>query len=568
MGWFAHFGFGKKLGIAFGVLLLLSVLLGITGWWSIERVVPFVEGMYEDEVLPTTYLATIEATWYEIRLNEYKHYFGENEKVYNDARQRVQTNLGIIDSVTQLYRATQKSDEELRLLSEYLRAVENYNATREPFFQLSEKATKKEAYAYLMGPSKDARSSVMRTMNALIKQQAKSAHSKYAVAQKLAKQIKTWQLGLTIIVVALGIIFAFLIARSITRRLTTLAQKADTIARGDLTQSVHDTSGDEIGLFTQRFEMMVENLRTILSHLSDTVAAVTSASAQILASTEEMAAGAIEQSSQTNDITNSVEELVAATQKNAEMANTTAHSAQDALTAAERGTVTVENTIERMNRIATVVKTSAQKVEELGKAGDEIGEIVDLINDIADQTNLLALNAAIEAARAGEEGRGFAVVADEVRRLAERTAKATKDISEMIRKIQTETKEAVVSMTKGTQEVTEGIQLADSARNALKEIQNIARQVFVLNNQIAEALKAHNDIGISIKQNIERVAAVTNETANGTQQIATAAENLNRLIENLQSLLNQFQIVKKERYQTKQRERLAQLPEKAIHSVG
>jgi methyl-accepting chemotaxis protein len=185
---------------------------------------------------------------------------------------------------------------------------------------------------------------------------------------------------------------------------------------------------------------------------------------------------------------------------------------------------------------------SAETVKELGKSSDQIGEIVSVIDDIADQTNLLALNAAIEAARAGEQGRGFAVVADEVRKLAERTTKATKEIAQMIKKIQTDTEGAVESMEQGTKEVESGIYLADKAGESLKDIVSISQKVTDMVSQIAVASEQQSSASEQISKNVEAISAVTSETASGTQQVARAAEDLNRLTENLQELVGQFKV--------------------------
>jgi methyl-accepting chemotaxis protein len=202
----------------------------------------------------------------------------------------------------------------------------------------------------------------------------------------------------------------------------------------------------------------------------------------------------------------------------------------------------VERTVDGMKRIAEVVRQSALTVQELGKSSDQIGEIIGVIDDIADQTNLLALNAAIEAARAGEHGRGFAVVADEVRKLAERTTKATKEIAGMIRKIQTDTQGAVLSMNQGTQEVEKGITSADQAGAALSEIVKISQQVTDMVLQIASASEQQSDASGQISQNVEVIASVTHETATGVQQVARAAEDLNKLTEILQGLVSGFHL--------------------------
>jgi methyl-accepting chemotaxis protein len=209
---------------------------------------------------------------------------------------------------------------------------------------------------------------------------------------------------------------------------------------------------------------------------------------------------------------------------------------------AEQGGKVVDDTVDGMKRIASVVNKSADTVKELGKSSDQIGEIIGVIDDIADQTNLLALNAAIEAARAGDQGRGFAVVADEVRKLAERTTKATKEIAGMIKKIQSDTSGAVQSMEEGTQEVVRGIELADRAGASLREIVGVSQKVTDMVTQIAAASEEQSSASEQISKNVEAISKVTGETAQGTQQIARAAEDLNRLTENLQRLIGGFKV--------------------------
>jgi methyl-accepting chemotaxis protein len=201
-----------------------------------------------------------------------------------------------------------------------------------------------------------------------------------------------------------------------------------------------------------------------------------------------------------------------------------------------------------MKRIADVVNRSAGTVRELGRSSDQIGEIISVIDDIADQTNLLALNAAIEAARASDQGRGFAVVADEVRKLAERTTKATKEIAEMIRKIQSDTAGALSSMDEGTTEVRNGIAFANKAGESLKEIVGVSQKVTDMVAQIAAASEEQSTASEEISRNVEAISKVSGETAQGTQQIARAAEDLNRLTENLQQLVARFTLAREDHH--------------------
>ena len=259
------------------------------------------------------------------------------------------------------------------------------------------------------------------------------------------------------------------------------------MATGDLTVRMRGEYQGDLQLIKESINKVGGSLMDALRKVSEAVSATASASSQISSSTEEMAAGAQEQTSQAGEVASAVEEMTKTILENSKNASVAAETAKLARVSAEQGGKVVDDTVNGMKRIASVVNKSAETVKELGKSSDQIGEIISVIDDIADQTNLLALNAAIEAARAGEQGRGFAVVADEVRKLAERTTKATKEIAGMIKKIQSDTTGAVQSMEEGTQEVERGIELADRAGTSLKEIVGVSQKVTDMVTQIAAA---------------------------------------------------------------------------------
>jgi methyl-accepting chemotaxis protein len=316
------------------------------------------------------------------------------------------------------------------------------------------------------------------------------------------------------------------------------------IANGDLTaRMVGDYKNNYLG-YQKQINHVGESLEDIVRKVTDAVTATASASSQISASSEEMAAGSQEQSAQAGEVATAVEQMTSTILETTKNADNAAAAAKKSGNVAKEGGRVVDETVKGMVRIANVVKKSAETVQALGKNSDQIGEIVQVIDDIADQTNLLALNAAIEAARAGEQGRGFAVVADEVRKLAERTTKATKEIAGMIKQIQKDTGEAVVSMQQGTVEVENGKQLADKAGESLKEIIKGADEVVDIVTQVASASQEQSSASEQISKNIESISNVTLQSATGVQQIARAAEDLNRLTNDLQNLVSNFKISK------------------------
>jgi methyl-accepting chemotaxis protein len=372
-------------------------------------------------------------------------------------------------------------------------------------------------------------------------EQAVEAEKEAATVYKTAI---TGLLIVCIITILIAIACGVLITRGITVPLGRMRDMLQDIAQGegDLTKRLNADSKDELGEVSRWFNTFVDKLHGIINKISDTTNLVASASTQLNATAQMMATGSEEVSAQVGTVATAGEEMSATSGDIAQNCQFAAEASQQASTAAVTGAKVVDETIFLMNSIAGLVRNSANAVESLGNRSDQIGAIVGTIEDIADQTNLLALNAAIEAARAGEQGRGFAVVADEVRALAERTTRATREIGEMIKAIQLETKGAVIAMEQGVNEVAKGSATAANSGRALEEILEQINSVTTQINQVATAAEEQTATTSEISSNMQQITDAVAQTANGAQESAVAAEQLSGLADDLRVIVRQFKL--------------------------
>jgi methyl-accepting chemotaxis protein len=334
------------------------------------------------------------------------------------------------------------------------------------------------------------------------------------------------------------------VSRSIFVRLQDMVGRMKDIAEGegDLTKRLHLHSNDEVAELARWFNVLMDRLHQTLCQVANSTQSLVTAGEEMSSSSREQAEGAEAQKDQTAQVATAMQEMAATVQQVSENSNSAAVASQKAAETAREGGKVVEETLSRMRAIADSVGDTAKKVQELGKRSDQIGQIVGVINDIADQTNLLALNAAIEAARAGEQGRGFAVVADEVRKLAERTSTATKEIADMIRSIQAETKSAVEAMQAGTQQVEMGVESTSQAGQSLQGIIQMTEQVGEMIAHIATASTEQSSATEEVSGNIGKITKIANASAAAAQQISAALEDLSGLAQNLQQLVGQFKL--------------------------
>ena len=351
---------------------------------------------------------------------------------------------------------------------------------------------------------------------------------------------------ITILVVALVVVNILLIFfwKILQTSFNEMLERLKDIAsgNGDLSKRLEVKGKDEPAQAAYLLNQFIEKLHGIISNISLTSNQVASAATELHTTAERIATGGEEVVAQASTVATAGEEMSATADDIAKNCLMAAEGAQRAAQTASAGAGVVERTIRVMGQITTKVQETAKTVESLGARSDQIGAIIGTIEDIADQTNLLALNAAIEAARAGEQGRGFAVVADEVRALAERTTRATKEIGEMIKAIQKETRGAVAAMVQGVQQVESGTIEASKSGQALQDILQQVNDVAMQVNQIATAAEEQTATTGEISNKMMQITEVVQRTSQGAHESASAAGQLNGNAEELQRLVGQFKL--------------------------
>ncbi|MGE5497055.1 MAG: methyl-accepting chemotaxis protein [Syntrophothermus sp.] len=670
MNWINNLSIKAKLLASFGIVILMTVIIGLIAIYDLKQIEDQNTVMFEKITAPMSELADITNYFQRIRVNTRDIILANDQSEVNEYATRIYTYREKVDKLLISFESTIIRQEVKDLFKNFVNDYREYNLIADQLISLAKENRDEEGFRLLKDPKVAGLAKTSQEqLDQLIQKKYETAKATRQISDDLVSNAITFMIIFAVLSFAAASFVSLKLSKNISVSVNEIAgrmkslkevcianlkQGSEQLARGDLninihtgTQPIEIKSNDELGMlaesvnqvitFTQATVASVENavekvkfltdetskivkasmegnlsvrgnggmlegaykeiveglnktvdtiampfneangvlkemangvftvemtgqysgeykklkdsinlllttMNNALYEVSQAVHATASASSEISSSAEQMAAGAQEQSSQTSEVASAIEQMantIIETSKNTGLA---AEASAKAGQIARDGENIIQATVNGMNKIAEVVSRASMMVSELGKNSDQIGEIVQVIEDIADQTNLLALNAAIEAARAGEQGRGFAVVADEVRKLAERTTKATKEIGGMIKKIQSDTSNAVDSINEGTKEVEKGMELAQKSGDSLAEILKSTDSVIDIVNQVAAASEEQSSASEQISKNIEGINSVTQESAAGVQQIARATEDLSRLTVNLQELTSRFKI--------------------------
>ncbi len=318
-----------------------------------------------------------------------------------------------------------------------------------------------------------------------------------------------------------------------------LLDELGSLADGDLTAEATVTE-DITGAIADSINYAIEQLRGLVATINETAIMVDSAAKSTASTATHMARAAETQTQEIAAATESIVSMAGSIEEVSGNAERSSDVARHSVEVAHKGGEAVRRTIDGMNTIRETIQDTSKRIKRLGESSQEIGNIVELINDIAEQTNILALNASIQASMAGEAGRGFAVVADEVQRLAERSTNATKQIEVLVRTIQSDTNEAVISMERSTTDVVGGALLAENAGAALDEIEQVSNQIASLVQNISGSAREQASSAADVTRRTTKLREISDQTGKATTATAASISKLSELASQLRQSIAGF----------------------------
>jgi len=570
MRFLQNINISKKILIIIMFSAIALILIGLFGMYGMKEMANNSQKMYEEKLLPNTYIAKIEN--YRRTNDSYiiELMITEDEKRNQELLEAIKKNMEESNKYIKKLDAIKLSQEETNAYKIFKDVYDGFEQLQDQVISLALNNFNDSAYNLY---TKNLRSKT----NVINSQLDELQETNQAEAERISKENESYYstmilvtAGIIIVSVALAVLFGLYISSMIVapiKRLKALMEKG---GQGDFSERSAYIGKDEVGSLSDSYNTMADGMKGLIEMLSETSHHLASSSEQLSSSSEEsskasehisetiqeLAVGSETQMKLMESSSEGIRNVNETTGSITERAKKVAETAEQTSDVSAEGAKRISEVTTQMKSINNNVASLAQSIATLESRINEIGDITKVITDISSQTNLLALNAAIEAARAGEQGKGFAVVADEVRKLAEQTAGSAEQITNLISQIQTDSKNTSLSMTTAANDVDAGINIVQDAGEAFKKIEGSVNELVILVEEVSGSLnqlKEHtNTINGSILEvnsmaseaaaSTENVSAATEEQVASMQEIAASSTSLAQLASDLQEKIKQFKI--------------------------
>lgn len=557
------------------VIMLLAIFLGVvgfTGYYFNTKVNNNISELYNANLLA---IQSLEEAMVQIRIVQGDSYqllltpsdVAKDQALRQDITEYTQRFSGNITNYQNSGLVTYETEQMNVVKQEF----GSYKTESQKAFDLAEGGNKLGAYNYYLQQVKPHEKNLNNAINNLItfnKQEAVQTVNNSSLDHKYAT-LAIIVVSLAAVVIAL--VLGWLVSRLIAKPLELVVANIKQIAEGNLAVGdIEYNSRDEVGILAQALNSMANNLRGLITKVSESAEQVAASSEELSASSEqhaqatgqvassisEVAVGVEKQTLSVDETSAAMEQVSSSIKEIAVNSNEVADLAFRASTAGESGQKAVSKAVDQMGYVGKGTAEVQAAIDKLADGSKQIGEIINVISDIAGQTNLLALNAAIEAARAGEQGRGFAVVAEEVRKLAEQSQQAAEQITQLISRNQADIQKAVLSMDAGAADVKTGVEVVNDAGKAFAEISGLIsrvssrvqeisasiQQIAGGGQQVVTSIRQIENISKAVSGQAQTVSAATEEQSASVEQIASASQNLAMLAQELQNAVSIFKL--------------------------